>query len=95
MTYEMAEPLSAAKLESAMVDTVPQKLHDGAGVGRTSTKNPEEPLIKVSFHVVSAQGQRRPCFQRLDQRPRHLTGERALPDSKKPCCSTNKYKYIY
>ena len=45
MTYEIAEPLSAAKLESAMVDTGPQKLHDGAGVGQTSTKNPEEPLF--------------------------------------------------
>ena len=43
MTYEMAEALSAAKLESAMVDAGPQKLHDGAAVGRTSTKNPEEP----------------------------------------------------
>ena len=28
--------------------------------------------LKVSFHVVSAQGQRRPCFQRLDQRPSPL-----------------------
>ena len=32
-------------------------------------------LIKISYPVVSAQGQRRPWFQRLDQRLRHLTAE--------------------
>ena len=53
MTYEMAEALSAAKLESAMVDAGPQKLHDGAAVGRTSTKNPEEPLLLGSSPVGS------------------------------------------
>ncbi len=35
-------PLSKAKLESAVVDTGPHKLHDGAGAGWTSTENPEE-----------------------------------------------------
>ena len=41
-------------------------------------------LIKVSYPVLSAQGQgqRLPCFQRLDQRLRHLTGE--------PLCRTRR-----
>ena len=52
MTYEMAEALSAAKLESAMVDAGPQKLHDGAAVGRTSTKNPEEPTNETPMCSV-------------------------------------------
>ena len=43
----------------------------------------------------AAQGQRRPWFQRLDQRTSPLDRRAALTDSKKPCGTTNKYKYIY
>ncbi len=54
MTYGMMELLSEAELESAMVDTGPKKLHDSAGVGQTSTRNPEEPIIYYIYSRARA-----------------------------------------